>query len=529
MAHDPALVTWEDTQAPGFWDAFTPDATNGDLVAWFIENHCTHTDGDLLGEPFLLEPWQRWVLSLMFECDPESGLRRWREFVLVIPRGNGKSALVSALGFYLLLYDGEGAPEVYSSAWGEDQAKAVFEPAKLMWESSPKLQKLCQKYAKSFVASTAKKGFWNIVSKIAETKQGKKTHALLNDELHVHPKPDLRDTFIKGMHKRKQAIAIDVTTEGIERSGPLEELQAGFRQAVDEGAGTVERIHDYLEVFRVGRKIMVRWGVPRDREDEVPIEPEPVRLCNPLSVIDVEQLIEDEAPPSPGKKEAEFRVYHMNDGVRDAGGEGVPEDMWDACADPEWPGFADGQQVVVGVDAGYRKDCSAVVVAGFVNGRARFEAHIFRPPREQGLELELETTVEPCVDDLMARFTVTRIVGDPALLVSQFQRWGKRVGSDRLREYRFAWGDVGPDSVRFLAAVQGREIVHDGDPVFRKHVLNMRSRYGPNGAWRWDDHPDKQREGSDVPNDAGIAAVMVTGELLGYEPSAYAERGLLIV
>ena len=46
------------------------------------EHYCTFTDGDLFGEPFILEPWQRWILNLMFEVDPESGLRRWREFVL---------------------------------------------------------------------------------------------------------------------------------------------------------------------------------------------------------------------------------------------------------------------------------------------------------------------------------------------------------------------------------------------------------------------------------------------------------------
>jgi hypothetical protein len=58
----------------------------------------------------------------------------------------------------------------------------------------------------------------------------------------------------------------------------------------------------------------------------------------------------------------------------------------------------------------------------------------------------------------------------------------------------------------------------------------MRTRYGPNGAWRWDDHPDKKHPDSDVPNDAGIASMMAAGELLsGEQPSQYGSRGLLIV
>lgn len=535
---DWSSVSWEDTQDPWFWIQFMPEHTDGARVVRFVETRCTHSDGDLLGEPFLLEPWQVWVISLMFEIDPAAGRRRWREFVLVIPRGNGKSALVSALGFYLLLKDGEGAPEVYSTAWGEEQAGAVFEPAKLMWESSPKLQRLCRKFAKSFVSTTKRRGFWKVTSRLASTKHGKKTHALLNDEYHVHPKSDLRDTFIKAMHKRRQAIAIDVTTEGVERAGPLEDLQRGFRDAVEQGLGTVQTIHPGLQVFRTGRKIMVRWGVPYEIEDEIQITSELVRMVNPLSVIDVDELIADEAPPAPGKKKADFHVYHMNHAVRDAGGEGVPEEMWDACADPDAPPLVDGQEVVLGIDGGYRVDCSAVVTAGFVaDGRARFDAEIWRPPRESGLELDLEDTVHLHVFEQLERYRVRKIVGDPALLVGLFQQLQKRIGADIIREYRFAWGDAGPDSVTLLEAIQtGADptkpggLVHDGDLTYRKHVLNMRTRYGPNRAWRWDDHPDKGNPNADVPNDAGIASMLAAGELLGGDQSnLYGSRGLLIV
>ena len=42
-------------------------------------------------------------------------------------------------------------------------------------------------------------------------------------------------------------------------------------------------------------------------------------------------------------------------------------------------------------------------------------------------------------------------------------------------------------------------------------------------------HPDKQSEHGDVPNDAGIASVMASSELFTGEPQPqYAKRGLII-
>lgn len=332
------------------------------------------------------------------------------------------------------------------------------------------------------------------------------------------------------MHKRKQPIAIDVTTEGIERSGPLESLQKGFMDAAVSGRGSVEKLHDFLEVFRVGRQIMVRWGVPRDRSEKVELDDvRAVRLCNPLSVIDVEQLIADEAPPAPEKREERFRTYYMNDAVQNAGGEGLPPDLWDACADESLEEPEDGTSVWVAVDGGYRRDCSAVVYAWKMDdGRWGFKAKTWRPAREEGMELDLSATVGRYVDEISQRYRIRRIVGDPRLLVMLLQDWRKQFGDRTVREYSFAWGDTAPDSVVLLSAVQERLMVHDGDATYRQHVLNMRTRYLRDGAWRWDDHPEKQE--GDYPNDAGIATMMLAGEVLtGERPSQYKSRGLLII
>ena len=161
-------------------------------------------------------------------------------------------------------------------------------------------------------------------------------------------------------------------------------------------------------------------------------------------------------------------------------------------------------------------------------GRVVVRSTIWKPPRDQGLELDLEATIGTRVEELLAQYRVRRIVGDPALLVSLFQRWQGR--GLPVREYRFGWGDTGPDSVRLLEAIETGQLAHDADAVLRTHVGNLRVKDGPNGVWRYHDHPDKRMPDSDVPNDAGIALMLAIGELLGGEPSSnWRGRGLLVV
>ena len=489
--------------------------TNGPRVAWFIENYCTHTDGALLGSPMILEPWQRWVLNEMFRIDPTTGLRQWREFVLMVPRGNGKSALASALGFYFLVFDGEGAPEVYSAAWGEDQAGAVFEPAKLMWEASPQLQLVSDKFAKAF---TCDAGSWKIVSRIAETKQGKKPYALLNDEYHVHKTPELRDTFIRGMHKRRQPIAIDITTEGKAKSSPLGELQQGFYDAVAAGTATFEQVADYLTIIRAGRSILVRFGVPWDVTDNVDCEdPRIVRACNPLSVIDPQRVI-DEQLLAPGKRESDFRTYHLNQLVDNAEA-GVPAAVWDNCANG-WEPIPHGADVHVGVDLGYRDDWSAVVTVANIDGRLRVQAELFEPP-EDG-ELYLDGTVGVAIDRIARTYRISSLSVDPYMGGSMMQAW--QMAGLPVIEYRFQPTRVCPASVKLLETIEKGQLAHDGDRDLRAHVLNLRMRDMGSGAWRF----DKPKDDNDLKVDAGMALLMAVDRALdGGNP--YQGRGLLIV
>ena len=96
-----------------------------DNVCAFVER-LPHIKGPLAGQLIKLEPWQVSVLTTVFGWVKPNGNRRFRRSYVEVPRGNGKSAISSAVGLYMLTADGEGGAEVYSLATTRDQARIVF-------------------------------------------------------------------------------------------------------------------------------------------------------------------------------------------------------------------------------------------------------------------------------------------------------------------------------------------------------------------------------------------------------------------
>ena len=93
----------------------------------FIENFCRHSKGNMGGKPFILELWQKALVSVMFGIVHKiDWTRKYQEVVLIVGRKNGKSTLAAAIGLYLMIADGELGPEIYAVATKKDQAKIIW-------------------------------------------------------------------------------------------------------------------------------------------------------------------------------------------------------------------------------------------------------------------------------------------------------------------------------------------------------------------------------------------------------------------
>ena len=185
----------------------------------FIERYCKHSKGRLGGQPFLLELWQKAMISATFGFIHKiDGTRKYRELVLIVARKSGKSMLGSAIALYMLMADGEAGPEIVSAATKKDQAKIIWSEAKRIVKKSPTLSKRARCLVAEIVTDF-NEGSFKPLSSESNTLDGLNVHCSLIDELHAIEDKNLYDVIVDGMSAREQPLSVITTTAGTIREG----------------------------------------------------------------------------------------------------------------------------------------------------------------------------------------------------------------------------------------------------------------------------------------------------------------------
>lgn len=95
------------------------DTELSDLIISFIENCCKLTVAPFYGKPFILELWQKAFIEASFSfqirsIDSGKWVQRFQEILLLIARKNGKTELIAAILFTLLILADAGSQIVCS-------------------------------------------------------------------------------------------------------------------------------------------------------------------------------------------------------------------------------------------------------------------------------------------------------------------------------------------------------------------------------------------------------------------------------
>lgn len=198
----------------------------------FFERVLKHYQGKWAGKPFLLLPWQKFILWNIYGFKKTNGLRRFTEVSVFVPRKNGKTELASGCGLYGMGFDGEKAAEVYSTATDKDQARIAFEKAKEMVKQSDLLlehvEPLANAIAGISMASTFKP--W---SSDTSKKDGYNPSFAIVDEYHEHRDNRMIDVINSGIGARENPIVFIVTTAGFNTQSPCYKYQVVCQEILE--------------------------------------------------------------------------------------------------------------------------------------------------------------------------------------------------------------------------------------------------------------------------------------------------------
>ena len=117
------------------------DEAKSKEVVEFIQ--LLHLTDDFYGKPFILRPWQKEVIDAVYGTVSSDGLRQYRSGYLEIPKKNGKTTLIAALGLYHLVCDPPGG-QIYCCAAEKDQAGISYRTAKSMIEQDEALAEILE-------------------------------------------------------------------------------------------------------------------------------------------------------------------------------------------------------------------------------------------------------------------------------------------------------------------------------------------------------------------------------------------------
>lgn len=200
------------------------------IAVRFFEKHLTHAKGELGGKPFLLAPWQKDYIRALFA--EENGRRKVRTSLLALPRKNGKSTLAAGIAIRCLLEQEPGC-EVYSCAASRDQARLVFDTARIAVEQSPVLSKQLRVYRNAIVRESTHATYKSLSAE-AGLQHGLSPHAVVFDELHVSNR-EMWEVMLSGQGARRNPLTVALTTAGYDRKSVCWEVWK-YAEAVRDGA-----------------------------------------------------------------------------------------------------------------------------------------------------------------------------------------------------------------------------------------------------------------------------------------------------
>lgn len=196
-----------------------------DYVIRFISK-LKHYTGRHAGKPFVLQPWQSFIVACIYGFYyKETGERVVQSVYIEMARKNGKSAFAAALCLYHLIADGESGAEVYLAANSKDQVKLSSWPlcSNFAKGLDPKGRRL--EIYRDMVKFEAAKSWLKVLAADSTKLDGPNPSMFLLDEYHAAKSSALKDVLQSGQGMRDNPMQVIITTAGFDKMGPCYQMR----------------------------------------------------------------------------------------------------------------------------------------------------------------------------------------------------------------------------------------------------------------------------------------------------------------
>lgn len=495
----------------------------GEDFAWWCEHKLEHSVDEFDGKPFILEDWQREFVDEGLEWADETALSyRWRSVALVLPRKNGKTAILAAYALYRLMNDG-GMPEILLAAASDKQAGRLFDAVVAMVRRS---QWLSDELAiRAFVGEIQRKdGEGKILrmSSSPERLHGYNPSLVICDELAQWVTPTLRRAWAAlttggGARRAAQTFAISTAGEAHQR------VESILGRLIDgnEAEGEVER-RGALTISRNAAAQLLIFNYSAQTED--PKDTKEIKAANPASWITEEFLARQAANPELTK--AEFLQLHACVWA-ESDVQWMSREAWKPLEDRSKP-LQTRDRIALGFDGSVFHDSTVLVACRLDDGHLVRLASWEKPAGHAGDGWEVpRNEVDAALAEAVADYEVVLGYFDPPFWQTDIARWSQEYGSVIMEFPTASVSRIGPALERFRTDAQRGEFSHDGDALISRHVVNARTATTRAGY-----RLEKPGRASEEKIDGAIAAVLAYEarcDALGSDGSSGASKALIFI
>ena len=248
----------------------------------FIEQFLRPSKGDY--DKMELLPWQHFCEGNLYGwVDKETGLRRFRDAVILVASGNGKSTMVVGNAAFAAAKDGERGSEVYMLANSKEQARIVFGECQTQIKNSPLLNKHFR-ITRDGIYFDATNSRMQPLATDHKNLDGRAPHLAIFDEVQEYTNYRLINIIDKKKIKRRQPMSLYISTLGTVIDGPLMDFYVTGGHILAGDKGIDKRVADRTFVY-----------IAEIDEGDAPENPDCWGKANPSmgTLLHLEDLLDD--------------------------------------------------------------------------------------------------------------------------------------------------------------------------------------------------------------------------------------------